>query len=184
VARLLIETHVEGSENPVAKACRADALMERRFIAEALSEFEQSMALDKSILNKFGSSIGLTLSYSGRYAEAIDVFQKLLHSGQDDVSLHYNMAVAMCRWKGLSEAESYIKTAQSKLSAILRIKSMQGTALYGLGGLSALKDDKDQALTFLEQAISLEKKAVGWALKDRAWDEVRNESAFQLLIGQ
>lgn len=131
-----------------------------------------------------GNSLGLVLSYLGRYAEAIENYEQALSSEHDSYTALYNIAVAKVRWQGLSGAPHDIEVARDKLTLLLNDPDTRGNSFYGLGGLEAVSGNAKVALDYLEQAIPLCYEAVRWARHDIAWNGLRADIRFQQLLKQ
>jgi hypothetical protein len=54
--------------------------------------------------------------------------------------------------------------------------------LYRLGGLAALEGDRNQALSYLTDAILLENEPMELARRDLAWLDLRDDPRFVSLI--
>jgi TIR domain len=96
----------------------------------------------------------------------------------------YNIAVAMVRWKNFPSAQKFVDAASEVLLTQIRTIN-RGDAIYGLGGLEAVGGNINQALSYLQQAISSSsnsKKFIKWAKHDTAWLELRLDKRFQILI--
>ena len=152
-------------------------LMER--YAEALTDLNYALTLGSDTYNLRG----LVFSYLGCYDEAINSYLQGLEKAPQNISLLYNIAVSMVRWKGISFAQKYVDEALNALQNNL-ITDSRGSALYGLGGLNAIIGNFDSALDYLEQATAIEKDAIIWARQDMAWEELRsgNNLRFQVLV--
>jgi hypothetical protein len=78
-------------------------------------------------------------------------------------------------------ASPHINTAQDALLTNTS-DNTQDAVIYGLGGLSALVGDNDQALNYLRQAVLQNERVIGWACHDIAWLNLRNDPRFLVLI--
>lgn len=166
---------------PSASWIIADRAEVRRLMGryeESLADFNRVRELapeDDNAINR-----GLVLSYLGRYEEAIEAYMEYLKLYPGDYASLYNIAVVMVRWKGLILGQSAISQACEALQGAEA--DVKGAVLYGLGGLAALREDSEQALDYLRQAIPLEKSAIEWAQHDIAWLELRTNPRFRALL--
>jgi len=147
----------------------------------ALSDLDCILALN--VKARIYNDRGLVLSYLQRYQEAIEDYERGLREKADDIYLLYNTAVVMARWQGKAVAEPYINRAREILLA-LSDDELQGSRLYGLGGLAALVSETDQALDYLGQALLYGDQINGWARNVIAWLDLRNDPRFQALISE
>jgi tetratricopeptide (TPR) repeat protein len=161
---------------------RAEMHIQRGHYKDALTSLEEAIASDAIDFEDIANTIGLLLSYLGRYEDATAVYQRELQEDPDGFRALYNLAVSMVRWKGVHDSQSCIEKARVRLQQVLNT-SARGNALYGLGGLDALTGNVDPALDYLEQALTLEEDAVDWASRDVAWLDLRTHPRFQSLIG-
>jgi len=184
VPRLLRQVSISPDANTaLVIACRAEGMRVTGHYEEALADFDRAIALDETLIKDWSNTRGLVLSYLGRYAEAIESYEQGLKETPNNYTLLYNIAVAMARWKGLPDAQVQINTARASLLAVVDTDE-RGGALYGLGGLEALEGNTDQALSYLQEAIPLEREAVSWARHDVAWLDLRADPRFQSLISE
>ena len=147
----------------------------------SLADFDRAITLAESTTKDLFNSRGLVLSSLGRYAEAIDSYKQELRENPNSFIYLYNIAVAIMRWKGLPEAQTSIDKSYAALQAVINTDNHY-SALYGLGGLAALKGDTVQALTYLQEAVSLSAQVIDWARHDVAWLDLRSDPRFQSII--
>lgn len=148
---------------------------------EALVDYDRAVTLGEDHY----TTMGLLLSYLGRYSEAIENYEIVLRKEPSSFSSLYNIAVAIFRWRGLPVAQTHLDKARQVLLPLLDT-DMRGSALYGLGGLEALTENFEQALDYFEQAISLTNSAYDWAQHDIAWSDMRslNERFRNLILAK
>ena len=166
-------------------AVRADVMRNLGYYREALTDLDHALALDETLIFRFIDSRGLLLSYLERYEEAIECYNQHSKYSPNNFQDLYNIAVAMTCWKGALDAKKHIDAALEALLA--KVPTVRcGSALYGLGGLAALRGETTQALDYLKGAISLEEASITWAQHDIAWHGLRSDTRFQnsILNGQ
>ncbi|MBP0033707.1 MAG: tetratricopeptide repeat protein [Roseofilum sp. Belize BBD 4] len=167
----------------IAYRCRTYGMLRR--YEEALVEFDRAIALDKTIIKEdWRAERGLFLSFMGRYAEAIEHYYRALEDDPKDSLTLYWMAITKARWKGLAEARREIEQAQLVLQAKLaRMGSQNSAVIYELGGLAAIEGRNNEALAYLEEAMSLDYYPKRRAFLDLAWLDLHLEPRFQQLTG-
>ena len=143
-----------------------------------MSDIERVIALEPD--REDANRRGLVLSYLGRYEEAIDAYDQYLCQYPEHFYALYNIAVATVRWKGLNLGQPAIERALKALDSV--DDSGKGSALYGFGGLAALRGDDEHALDYLRQAIPIEPLAIRWARHNMAWLDLREDPRFQELL--
>jgi tetratricopeptide (TPR) repeat protein len=163
----------------IAYRCQIYTLMKR--YSEALVDCDRAIALDNTIVPNWPGERGLLLSYLGRYAEVISCCEQGLQENPNDYVTLYTLAVVKARWKGLNEAKVEIDKTRAALQAVVN-KSTPAGALYRLGGLAALEGDRNQALSYLTDAILLENEPMELARRDLAWLDLRDDPRFVSLI--
>lgn len=106
----------------------------------------------------------------------------MLKEDPSSVDALYNIAVVMVRWKGHPDAQCYVDKALQALMPLLNTAA-RGIGIYGLGGLEALANNNEQALDYLQQAVSLERETADWVRHDIAWATLRStDERFHALI--
>src|SRR6266566_2170276 len=114
---------------------------------EALADYDRTIALDKNL--QYILDRAVALSHLREYAKAIENYKQVLNKNPNDFRVLYNIAVAVARWKSLSEAQIYINKTRLEINK----RKTDSVTLYVLGGLSALSGNTDEALDYLQQAI-------------------------------
>src|SRR6266496_2389133 len=170
-------------KNLTAIILRSEVYRQMGRYEKALVDLDRINSLDVARAIDLSNSRGLVLSYLGRYDEAVDVYEQGLKEEPDSFNLLYNIAVAMARWKGFFEVQNDIDKARVLLKALANTDA-HNAALYGLGGLEALAGNIDQALDYLQQAISASNVVANWARHDVAWLDLRSNPRFQSLISE
>ena len=160
-----------------AYACRCLTYEQMNRYEEALADFDQTIALDKTIFSSWRGDRGLGLIYCQRYTEAIEYCEQQLRENRDDPLILYSLAVAKACLQGREDARTAIDIARATLQSQLEMDS-GGAFLYRLGGLAALEGKTDQALQYLQEAVSLKGKPFETARHDPAWFELRADPRF------
>ena len=152
----------------------------------ALVDFDQAIAIDKSILDHWRGERGLLLNYLGRYDETIQCCDLVLQEDPDDYITLYSLAVALVRRNQQIEARLIINKARSILESLTSINNTDKLAgvLYRLAGLAALENQTEIAWRHLKTAIPLHYEPIELARRDPAWLDLRTDSNFVLLISQ
>jgi tetratricopeptide (TPR) repeat protein len=162
---------------------RADAYMLRGRYEEALTDFDQAIALDQNIMQHWQGERGMLLNALGHYSETITCCERALQEKPKDHIALYSLVVATAHWQGVAPAQAKIDEAQAVLKVVPR-SSFYAGAIYRLGGLAALQDQSDQALTYLATAIRLDDEPADMARHDPAWFNLRADPRFQTLIAE
>ena len=129
-----------------------------------------------------GNMRGLLLTYIGRFDEAKDAFEDVLRADPDDYSTLYNLAVVKTKIYGDEVAKPDLDKARAALTQLAGNSKTRRASEYGLAGLAAVLGSKDEALEGLARALRLGGPVAGWARKDIAWTELREEGKVQKLI--
>ena len=179
--KLLQSVPISTTDKAFVIAVRAEVMSSLGYYQEALTDLDNALILDETLIFEHTISRGLLLSYLERYEEAIESYKQYFKCSSHYFRCLYNIAVAMTCWKGELEAKLYIDAALEAL--IAKVPTIQcGPALYGLGGLAALRGEKTQALDYLKGALSLEKECISWAQHDIAWHDLQSDTQFLNLI--
>ncbi len=153
-------------------------LMER--YEEALIDFDRTIALDDTIILSCYGERGLLLSYLGRYDEAISCCETGGQKNPNDYITLYTLAVIKAHCQGLAAAQAEIDKTRQILIAQNTKPGCAGV-IYRLGGLAAIQGNLEQALNYLQTAISLDNEPLELARRDLAWLELRQNSHFKFL---
>jgi tetratricopeptide (TPR) repeat protein len=160
---------------------RANIYTMMRRYEDALVDVDKALAVNHTIIPHWPGERGLLLSYLGRYAQAIACCEQGLKANPDDFVTLYTLAVIKAHQNGLTEAQAYIDKTRAAAQAMVNTEE-RALALYRLGGLMALEGHREQALDYLQEAISLENEPWALAHHDLAWLEMRNDPRFQSLV--
>jgi len=160
---------------------RANVYTLTRRYEEALADVDKALAINENIIPHWPGERALLLSYLRRYDEAIECCEQGFKQMPDDFITLYTLAVVKTRQQGLSQAQADIDKTRIATQAMLDTEE-RALALYRLGGLAALENDREKALDYLKQAISIHHEPQGLAHHDLAWDEMRDDPHFQSLI--
>jgi tetratricopeptide (TPR) repeat protein len=164
-----------------AYRCRAYEMMGR--YEEALVNFDQAIALDQTIIKDWITERGLLLSFVGRYAEGMEYYERALREQPDNHLTLYCIAFTKTRWKGLAQTKPEIDKARAVLESQLNQPDVSAV-LYELGGLAALEGQTDEALNYLQEAMSLDYMPKRRALHDLAWLDLYSDPRFLALVGE
>lgn len=165
----------------IAYRCRTYEMMRR--YEEALVNFDQAIALDPTIMKESLTERGLMLSFLGRYAEAMEDYERALKETPNNHFTCYCIAFTKVRWKGLEETQLDIDKTRALLQSPDN-QSPRSAVLYELGGLAALEGKIDEALNYLQKSMSLDYMPRRRALHDLAWLDLYSNPRFQELIGE
>ncbi|GAB4193127.1 MAG: tetratricopeptide repeat protein [Roseiflexaceae bacterium] len=168
----------------LAISLRGIALQWKGKYYEALRDFEIASNIDREFAKENQVNIALIYSYLGRFQESFDIYQSIIREDGDNINnvdTKYNIAVVVARWKGVENAMVYIDSATNALKKIENAQQ-DAISLYGLGGLEALRGNKEQALDYLRRSIELSNEPVAWARHDIAWSQLREDPLFQYLV--
>jgi tetratricopeptide (TPR) repeat protein len=148
---------------------------------KALADYNRALELNPTGATEARNGLGIVLNSLGRYEESLGYFTQVLSEEPENLISLYNEAVTKALLKGVSAVKEDIQRAENVLRTSL---DSQGRpfSLYGLGGLKALEGDIGSALDYLKEAIALNRKAARWACHDPAWNELRSDSHFHLIV--
>lgn len=164
---------------------RANLYTMKRCYEEALLDVDKAFAINKTIIPHRQGERGLLLSYLRRYSQAIECCEQGLKDDPNDYVALYTRLVVKVRQFGIDKVDKAdFEKTRTAVQAMVNTEERAG-ALYRLGGLVALEAQREQALDYLQQAISLdEHEPRGLAHHDLAWLEMHDEPRFQSLIGE
>lgn len=162
-----------------AHRCRTYEQM--KYYEKGLADFDRAIAIDPTIIPHWHSERGLLLSFMKRYADSIEYYQQGLKENSQDYLAIYGIASVLTLWKGLAETQANIAEVRSILLSIINTGN-RSFALYGLGGLAALEGETNQALNYLQTAISLDEYRRETARHDLAWTSLQSHPKFRELI--
>lgn len=151
--------------------------------AEGLREFDRAISLEPSLYPTWRSKRGLILYYQKEYAEAIACCDQALQHDPQDHQAFYCKAVAKAQWQGALAAKEEIEAAQIALQAALDTPE-RGIVLYRLAGLSVLRGESEQGLSYLQEAIPLESETIELVQHDLVWRDLWRTPDFRNLIAQ
>ena len=108
-----------------------DAWLELR--AGAAFRYRSGLALAAIVMLSFGFGVGDVergnrLYREGRFAEAVEAYQRALADGESSPTLHYNLGTALLRLQQYAEAERHLQVALRDVDPDLRQR-----AYYNLG---------------------------------------------------
>jgi len=139
--------------------------------AEAIRDFQRAAEIDPGRFAGSASDYGLELSRTGEYEKAIEIFETAVEKDPGPAS-HYNLAVAIAKHRGLTEAKDAIVAAREALDA----SDDEGRKAYGLAGLEALTGNKIRSFPLLRQAATLLSDVRSWVKSDPAWEDFQLEA--------
>ena len=161
---------------------RGNAYAKLNDYQQAIIDFQSLITLDEEWLDTIGVNYALILSYVGRYEEAVAINRDYLSRKPDEYTARYNLAVALAKWIGTTEAKAEISEAHEVLNTILDGEN-RSAGLYGLGGLEAIAGNAETALAYLKESAGLpDSSAQEWAKRDVAWLDLRTNSSFQRIV--
>ena len=152
-----------------------------RCYEKGLEDFDRAIALDETIIPHWRSERGLLLSFLERYAEAIEYYEQGLKENPDDYFALYGIVSVTTLWKGLGNTQPQVNEVRNVLQSVVN-KENHSVAIYGLAGLAAIEGQTDQALKYLQEAISLDNYRIYTAHHDLVWNSLYAEPRFQALI--
>ena len=117
------------------------------------------------------------------YKEACKKYDKAITYKQDFYEAYYNWGVALmelAKTKSGSEAEELHKEAFEKFKEAIK----HGGDAYNLACLFAIRNQKEEALKYLEQTLARNEITVEFVEQDEDWKELRNDPDFQDLLSR
>ena len=143
---------------------------------ESVSYFQKAISISHDPdLSEINPYYGFALNHLGKYMESAIFFKRFIKTKEGNISISdlYNFTVSMIMWRGLENTLSYIDNLYEKLIEIYQTNSEDIYALYGLGVISALRDEKSKALEYLDSAILNSSEVLIWMkYYDIIWDKL------------
>lgn len=139
--------------------------------------------------NNWGNAlIALAKTKSGSeaeelYKEAFEKFKKATTYKKDDHEAYYNWGIALvklAKTKSGNKAEELYKEAFEKYNLAIK----HGGESYNLACLYAIRNQKAEALKYLERTLSRKEITVDFVEQDEDWKELRNDPDFQDLLSR
>jgi len=141
---------------------------------EALADFNRSLNLrlnDPVIL----MNRGITYRHLGRYEEALADFNHSLNLRLDDPDTLYNRGIT---YTHLAKYDA----AVADFNRCLHLRPDYPIPLYNLASLYLVRGETDEALIYLKEAISADKRYRDMARTSKAFDSIRGDPRFKKLI--
>ena len=163
------------AEQLVTKWGRARVLMYRRQYDEALSELDQARAVepDHPLVNAFRAQV---LLLSGKPEIACEEMQEVLSKNPQIDGLR--PLLAQC----LSAVGKHDEARAQLTERVKEVACMDHDIPYWVATAYAMEGDRDEALAWLEKAISLGNENVPWFETNPAWEGLRNDEGFRNLM--
>ena len=117
------------------------------------------------------------------YKEACKKYDKAITYKQDYHEAYYNWGNALsnlAKTKSGSEAEELHKEAFEKFKEAIK----HGGDAYNLACLYAIRNQKAEALKYLEQTLARNEITVDFVEQDEDWKNLRNDPDFQDLLSR
>ena len=117
------------------------------------------------------------------YKEACKKYDKAITYKQDFYEAYYNWGVALielAKTKSGNEAEELYKEAFEKYKLAIKY----GGDAYNLSCLFAIRNQKAEALKYLEHTLARNEITVDFVEQDEDWKELRNDPDFQDLLSR
>ena len=159
---------------------------------EAFDKYEQATQNKQDFYeayNNWGNVLGdLAQTKSGNEAETLfkEAFEKynLATTYKEDFHLAYNnwgiALMDLAKTKSGSEAEKLYQEAFKKYNLAIK----HGGKSYNLACLYAIRNQKAEALKYLEQTLARNEITVDFVEQDKDWEEFRNDPDFQHLLSR
>ena len=144
---------------------------------------------DHKAYNNWGNALmALAMTKSGNeaeklYKEAVEKFKKATTYKKDLHEAYYNWGYALMKLakiKSRSEAEELYNEAVEKNKLAIKY----GGEAYNLACLYAIRNQKAEALKYLEQTLAKNGITVDFVEQDKDWEELRNDPDFQDLLSR
>ena len=117
------------------------------------------------------------------YTKAFEKYKLATTYKKDDHEAYNNWGAALCQLaeiKSGNEAEKLYKEAFEKYNLAIK----HGGESYNLACLYAIRNQKAEALKYLEQTLSRNEITVEFVEQDEDWKELRNDPDFQDLLSR
>jgi Tfp pilus assembly protein PilF len=150
--------------------------------AQAAGDLEQAMTLLQQAvklaptLKRAYNSLGNLYYQRQQYDDAVAMYRQALALDPDYTQARNNLGSAYMQ---LSQHERAIE----ELQKVLQADGEASLAYYNLACVYARTGDSAQAVHYLQRAMEIEPQARLWAQTDADFSRVRNELAFQRLVG-
>lgn len=157
---------------------RAQAYVYKAELARRLGDYKATIASADLGLEDDPANVsllwlrGVGLAFTGKYADALPIFEKLVLLAPQSPDVHYNLAC--CQSVASKDAEA-------------ALNSLRAAMAYGFGDIAQAKSDADLALVREQRKVAFDNLvavhlsfAMGWNLFDPDDLLVTNESSFPL----
>ena len=117
------------------------------------------------------------------YKEACKKYDKAITYKQDYHKAYFNWGVVLMELaeiKSGNEAEELHKEAFEKFKEAIK----HGGDAYNLACLFAIRNQKEEALKYLEQTLARNEITIEFVKEDEYWEELRNDPDFQDLLSR
>jgi len=118
---------------------------------------------------------GITYRHLGRYEEALADFNHSLNLRLDDPDTLYNRGIT---YTHLAKYDA----AVADFNRCLHLRPDYPIPLYNLASLYLVRGETDEALIYLKEAISADKRYRDMARTSKAFDSIRGDPRFKKLI--
>ena len=162
------------SDDPVILMNRGITYRHLGRYGKALADFNRSLNLrlnDPVIL----MNRGITYRHLGRYEEALADFNHSLNLRLDDPDTLYNRGIT---YTHLAKYDA----AVADFNRCLHLRPDYPIPLYNLASLYLVRGETDEALIYLKEAISADKRYRDMARTSKAFDSIRGDPRFKKLI--
>jgi serine/threonine protein kinase/tetratricopeptide (TPR) repeat protein len=163
------------AERVVVSYNRARVLTSQGRYEEALAELDAGAAIepDHPLIRTFRAR---TLYYRGEPVKAAEILEQVLEQQPqlDGIRPIYATFLSALGWHDEARAQitdEVIKTADT-----------DHDVAYWLASAYAMEGERDKALKWLRRAIELGNENKPWFERDRNWDSLRNDPAYQQII--
>ena len=159
---------------------------------EAIKKYKEAIKIEKDYqeaYNNWGFALmEVAKTKSGNEAETLfkEAFEKynLATTYKEDFHLAYNnwgiALMDLAKTKSGSEAEKLYQEAFKKYNLAIKY----GGNSYNLACLYAIRNQKAEALKYLEQTLSRKEITIDFVEQDEDWKNLRNDPDFQHLLSR